>query len=43
MSRCANCGAQASSSPEPAALFHIREGYRTRWNNLTFSVESDSS
>jgi hypothetical protein len=27
----------------PATLIHIRQGYRSCWNNLTFSVESDSS
>ena len=42
MSSCTNCRAQATSSPEPA-LLRIREGYRTRWQDLTFSVQSDSS
>lgn len=41
MSSCTKWRAQASS-PEPA-LFRIREGYRARWNDLTFSVESGSS
>ena len=26
----------------PAPLFQIRRGYRARWNDLAFSVESDS-
>jgi len=26
----------------PAPLFQIRKGYRARWNDLAFSVESDS-
>jgi hypothetical protein len=28
--------------PGPASLFQIRRGYRTRWNNLAFTVETDS-
>lgn len=44
MSACASC--RHSSIPQRTPntpLLQIRRGYRTRWNNLAFSVESDSS
>ncbi|HEY1242038.1 MAG TPA: hypothetical protein VGF16_15855 [Bryobacteraceae bacterium] len=38
---CGSC--QTAPRPQaPAPLFQIRRGYRTRWNDLAFSVESDS-
>lgn len=42
MASCGTCrnNTPVSSMPEP--LFQIRHGYRARWGNLAFSVESDS-
>jgi hypothetical protein len=37
---CANCH-HATPTPAPAPLFQIRHGYRARWNDLAFSVETD--
>ena len=42
MSHCASCRHNAVPSSEPASLVRIREGYRTRWNNLVFTAETDS-
>jgi len=41
MSHCASCRHNTAPSPEPAALVRIREGYRTRWNDLVFTAEKD--
>jgi hypothetical protein len=42
MSHCASCRHNTVPSPEPATLVRIREGYRTRWNDLVFTAEMDS-
>ena len=42
MGACASCPRSAVPSRAPAPLFQIRRGYRARWNDLAFSVESDS-
>lgn len=39
---CGSCRQNAARPSAPAPLFQIRQGYRTRWNDLTFSVEADS-
>ncbi|MBZ5579594.1 MAG: hypothetical protein LAP40_23795 [Acidobacteriia bacterium] len=44
MSACATCRHSGIPQRAPSALLlQIRRGYRTRWNNLAFSVETDSS
>ena len=44
MSACATCRHTGIPQRTPAApLLQIRRGYRARWNNLAFSVETDSS
>ena len=35
------CGGCRPKPPE--TLFHIRQGYRARWQDLLFSVEEDAS
>ena len=42
MTLCGSCTRQAIPSQSPATLFQIRHGYRARWNDLAFSVESTS-
>ena len=37
------CGTCRHIPPSPAVLFSIREGFRAKWHDLTFSVESDGS
>lgn len=39
---CATCLHNAARPPAPAPLFQIRQGYCARWNDLAFSVETDS-
>jgi len=43
MATCGDCRNRTLPLPEPAALFQIRRGFRARWNNLAFTVETDSS
>ena len=43
MSACVSCRQRAVPSAAPAPLLQIRRGYRARWNDLAFSVETDSS
>jgi hypothetical protein len=35
------CGTCRQTQPSPV-LFQIRESYRARWQNLTFSVQSEN-
>ena len=42
MAACGSCQNRAVPASSPAPLFQIRHGYRTRWNDLAFSVETDS-
>jgi hypothetical protein len=37
---CANCR-HTAPAPAPAPLLQIHRGYRARWNDLAFSVETD--
>jgi len=39
---CGSCRHNAARPQAPAPLFQIRRGYRARWSDLAFSVESDS-
>jgi hypothetical protein len=43
MAACGNCRHSTFPAKEPAQLFQIHRGYRARWNNLAFTVETDSS
>lgn len=43
MAVCGNCRHNILPAKEPAQLFQIRRGYRARWNDLAFTVETDSS
>jgi hypothetical protein len=38
---CATCRHNAVRPQAPAPLSQIRHGYRARWNDLAFSVETD--
>jgi hypothetical protein len=40
---CGNCRHTTFQPQTPAPLLQIRSGYRARWNDLAFTVESDSS
>jgi hypothetical protein len=40
MANCGSCRPKSVPSPTPE-LFQIRHGYRTRWNDLAFSVENN--
>lgn len=42
MGACGVCQNRAVPAQAPAPLFHIRRGYRARWNDLAVSVESDA-
>jgi hypothetical protein len=42
MGSCQNCRHNGIPSRAPARLFQIRRGYRARWNDLSFSIETDS-
>lgn len=42
MGTCGSCRRDAVPSRGPVTLFQIRRGYRARWNDLAFTVESDS-
>ena len=39
---CGNCRHNTFPAKTPAPLLQIRHGYRTRWNDLAITVESDS-
>ena len=43
MGTCANCRHNAVPTLGPAQLFQIRRGYQAHWNDLAFTVETDSS
>jgi hypothetical protein len=43
MNPCNSCRDRAIPATAAAPLLQIRRGYRTRWNNLAISVETDSS
>ena len=43
MNPCASCRERAIPVTAPEPLLQIRRGYRTRWNNLAMSVETDSN
>lgn len=40
---CGNCRHNTFPPKTPAPLFQIRSGYRARWNDLAFTVETDSN
>jgi hypothetical protein len=42
MANCGSCRHHAIPSTTGPQLFQIRHGYRTRWNDLAFSVEDNS-
>ena len=42
MPNCGSCRHNAVAPSVPPQLFEIRHGYRTRWNELAFSVETDA-
>lgn len=39
---CGSCRHNTVPPPKRAPLFQIRHGYRARWSDLAFSVETDS-
>jgi len=39
---CGSCRHNAARPQPPAPLFQIRRGFRARWSDLAFSVETDS-
>ena len=39
---CGSCRHNTARPQTPAPLFQIRRGYRARWSNLAFSVETGS-
>jgi hypothetical protein len=43
MAACGNCRHNTFPPKAPAPLFQIRRGYRARWNDLAFTVETDSA
>ena len=42
MGACQSCRSTAGPSASAATLFQIRQGYCSRWNDLTFSIETAS-
>lgn len=40
---CGSCRHNTFPAKTPAPLLQIRRGYRTRWNDLAITVESDSN
>ena len=42
MANCGSCRPKSVPSATAPELFQIRHGYRTRWNDLAFSVENNS-
>ena len=43
MPRCLGCSASTAAATLAVPLLQIRRGYRAQWNDLAFSVETDSS
>ena len=43
MGTCGNCRHHAVPQRTPAPLFQIQRGYQAHWNDLAFTVETDSS
>ncbi len=39
---CRSCRHNIARPQAPAPLFQIRRGYRARWSNLAFAIETDS-
>jgi len=42
MNACGGCQTRTAPSKSPVPLFQIRRGYRAQWNDLAFSVETES-
>jgi hypothetical protein len=42
MGSCGSCQQKSVRLHPPAPLFQIKRGYRARWNEIDFSVESES-
>jgi hypothetical protein len=43
MPGCGNCPRAATPVQPPAPLFQIEQRYRTRWNGLTLSIQTELS